>query len=61
MSAFNFWDVHSFEDIQYVSEPVITMAIEAKHPRELPKLVDGLQRISIEDPNLIVKINEESC
>ena len=53
-------NVHSFEDIQYVSEPVITMAIEAKHPRELPKLVDGLQRISIEDPNLIVKINEES-
>lgn len=53
-------NIHSFEDIQYVSEPVITMAIEAKHPRELPKLVDGLQRISIEDPNLIVKINEES-
>ena len=53
-------NIHSFEDIEYVSEPVITMAIEAKHPRELPKLVDGLQRISIEDPNLIVKINEES-
>ena len=53
-------NIHSFEDIQYVSEPVITMAIEAKHPIELPKLVDGLQRISIEDPNLIVKINEES-
>jgi elongation factor 2 len=49
-----------FESIKYVSEPVVTVAIEAKNPRDLPKLVDSLQKMHIEDPNLIVKINEES-
>ncbi|MCP8310309.1 MAG: elongation factor EF-2 [Candidatus Methylarchaceae archaeon HK01M] len=49
-----------FEQIKYVSEPVVTIAIESKHPRELPKLVDSLRKLSIEDPNLIMKINEET-
>jgi len=49
-----------FEGIQYVSEPVVQMAIEPKHPKDLPKLVEALRRITIEDPNLVVKINEES-
>ncbi len=49
-----------FEQIKYVSEPVVTIAIESKHPRELPKLVDSLKKLSIEDPNLILKINEET-
>lgn len=53
-------DVHSFEGIHYVSEPVITIAVEAKHPRDLPKLVEALRRMSIEDPNLVIRINEES-
>ncbi|MFQ6134654.1 MAG: elongation factor EF-2 [Nitrososphaerales archaeon] len=53
-------DVHPFESIRYVSEPVVTMAVESKHPRDLPKLVDALRRLSIEDPNLVVSINEES-
>ena len=53
-------DVHTFESIKYVSEPVITIAVEPKHPRDLPKLVEGLRRMSIEDPNLVVKINDES-
>ena len=29
-----------FESIEYVSEPVITIAIEPKHPKDLPRLVD---------------------
>jgi len=49
-----------FEGVQYVSEPVIQMAVEPKHPKDLPKLVEALRRITIEDPNLVVKINEES-
>ena len=53
-------DVHAFEGIHYVSEPVITIAMEAKHPRDLPKLVEALRRMSIEDPNLVIRINEES-
>ena len=53
-------DVHLFENIKYVSEPVVTVAVESKQPRELPKLVDAMRKLSIEDPNLVVKINEES-
>jgi len=49
-----------FESIQYVSEPVITIAIEPKHPRELPRLVDLMGRLAIDDPNLVTKINKET-
>ena len=52
--------IHTFEGIQYVSEPVVSIAVEPKHPKDLPKLVEALNRITIEDPNLVVKINEES-
>lgn len=52
--------VPAFESIKYVSEPVVTIAIEPKHPKDLPKLVEALRRITVEDPNLIVKINEET-
>ena len=53
-------NVPAFESIKYVSEPVVTIAIEPKHPKDLPKLVEALRRITVEDPNLIVKINEET-
>jgi elongation factor 2 len=53
-------DVAIFEGIKYVSEPVVQIAVEAKYPKDLPKLVEALRRITIEDPNLVVKINEES-
>ena len=53
-------DVSIFEGIKYVSEPVVQIAVEAKFPKDLPKLVEALRRITIEDPNLVVKINEES-
>ncbi|MEM3386300.1 MAG: elongation factor EF-2 [Nitrososphaerales archaeon] len=53
-------DLVPFESIKYVSEPVVTVAVEPKHPRDLPKLVDVLHRLSIEDPNLVIKINEET-
>jgi elongation factor 2 len=50
----------AFESIKYVSEPVVTIAVEPKHPKDLPKLVEALRRVTVEDPNLIVKINEET-
>ena len=52
--------IPAFESIKYVSEPVVTIAVEPKHPKDLPKLVEALRRITMEDPDLIVKINEES-
>ena len=52
--------IPAFESIKYVSEPVVTIAVEPKHPKDLPKLVEALRKITVEDPNLIIKINEES-
>ena len=49
-----------FERIKYVSEPVITIAIEPKHPRDLPRLIDVMGRLAIEDPNLVTSINKET-
>ncbi|RLG60865.1 elongation factor EF-2 [Candidatus Geothermarchaeota archaeon] len=53
-------DMIPFEAIKYISEPVVTIAIEPKHSRDLPKLVSELRKMAIEDPNLVVKINEET-
>lgn len=49
-----------FESIRYVSEPVMTLAVEPKHPRDLPELVNVMKRLSIEDPNLKVHIDEQT-
>lgn len=49
-----------FERIRYVSEPVITVAVEPKNPADLPRLMDAVNRICIEDPNLMAFVNEET-
>jgi len=49
-----------FERLHYVSEPVVTVAVEPKNPKELPKLIDALYKLSIEDPTIQVKINQET-
>ena len=53
-------DMPLFEGVKYVSEPVVQVAVEPKHPKDLPKLVEVLKQLTIEDPNLVVKIDEES-
>jgi len=50
----------SFEEITYASDPVVTIAIEPKHPRELPRLLSLLETISKGDPNLIFSVNEQT-
>ncbi|KYH41048.1 MAG: translation elongation factor aEF-2 [Candidatus Bathyarchaeota archaeon B63] len=49
-----------FERITYISEPVVTIALEPKHPKDLPRLVDVMNRLSIDDPNLVTTINKET-
>jgi len=49
-----------FEEMRYISEPVVTVAVETKNFQDLPKLVTELKRISREDPNVKIKINEET-
>ncbi|CAG0952965.1 partial Elongation factor G, partial [Methanosarcinales archaeon] len=47
-----------FESIRHVSEPVMTVAVEAKHMKDLPKLVEVLRQVAKEDPTLKVMINQ---
>jgi len=49
-----------FERIKYVSEPVMTIAIEPKNPKDLPRLIDAMSRLSIEDPNLFTTMDKET-
>jgi len=49
-----------FEKMKYISDPVVTVAIEPKYSRDLPKLIDALHKMAIEDPTLSVKINQET-
>ncbi len=49
-----------FESIRHVSEPVMTVAVEAKHMKDLPKLVEVLRQVAKEDPTLKVMINQET-
>jgi len=53
-------EVEAFEQIQYMFEPVITKAIEAKNPSDLPKLIEVLIQVSKEDPSIVIEINQET-
>ncbi|MCK4937066.1 MAG: elongation factor EF-2 [Methanosarcinales archaeon] len=53
-------DMLPFESIKHASEPVVTVAVEAKHMKDLPKLVEVLRQVAKEDNTLKVTINEET-
>jgi len=53
-------DMHPFEGMIHVSEPVVTMAVEAKSMKDLPKVIEVLRQVAKEDPTLSVKIDEET-
>jgi elongation factor 2 len=39
-----------FESINYVSEPVMTAAVEPKNPKDILALLKALQKLVTEDP-----------
>ena len=49
-----------FEGINYVSEPVVTLAIEPKNPQDIPVLLEALDKLASEDPNLKVVADKET-
>lgn len=53
-------DMEAFEQIKHISEPVVTVKVEAKRPSDLPKLVKALRSASKSDPSIVVNIDEES-
>ncbi|MCD6480834.1 MAG: elongation factor EF-2 [Thermoplasmata archaeon] len=53
-------DTDPFESIKHISEPVVTVRVEAKRPADLPKLVKVLRDVSKADPSIQVEINQET-
>ena len=53
-------DITPFEAIKHIFDPVVTKAIEAKNPKDLPKLIIALRDMNKEDPTMRVEINEET-
>jgi len=51
---------HPFEELKHIFEPVITKAIEATKPQDLPKLVEVLRKVAKEDPSVKIEINQET-
>ncbi len=49
-----------FEPMRYMSDSVMTVAVEPKNPRDLPKMKEAIDRLSIEDPNISITINEKT-
>jgi elongation factor 2 len=53
-------ETEPFEKISHIFEPVITKAIEATKPADLPKLIEILRIVGKEDPTIQIEINEET-
>merc|ERR1712226_1356859 len=54
-----FKDAHNMKVMKFSVSPVVRVAVEPKNPSELPKLVEGLKRLSKSDP-MVQCIIEES-
>jgi elongation factor 2 len=50
----------SFESARRVSEPVMSLAIEPKNPKDLGHLVDTLNKLTTEDPDLEAYADKET-
>ncbi len=49
-----------FEAITHIFEPVVTKAIKAQRPADLPRLIEVLRQVNKEDPTIKIEINEET-
>jgi elongation factor 2 len=52
-------EAHNIKVMKYSVSPVVRVAVSVKNPNDLPKLVDGLKKLSKSDP-LVQCITEES-
>ncbi|WP_308571396.1 elongation factor EF-2 [uncultured Methanobacterium sp.] len=52
--------IDPFEGLEHISEPVVTVAVEAKNTKDLPKLIEVLRQVGKEDPTVKMQINEET-
>jgi len=49
---------YPLRDMKYSVSPVVRVAVEAKNPADLPKLVEGLKRLAKSDPLVVCSIEE---
>lgn len=49
---------YPLRDMKYSVSPVVRVAVQAKNPADLPKLVEGLKRLSKSDPLVVCCIEE---
>merc|ERR1712226_255196 len=52
-------DAHNIADMKYSVSPVVKVAVKTKDGKDLPKLVEGLKKLSKSDP-LVICTTEES-
>ena len=53
-------DATPFEAIRHYSEPVVTVAVEPKSMKDLPKFIDALRSLAKADASLQVSTNQET-
>ncbi|HEV8361034.1 MAG TPA: elongation factor EF-2 [Candidatus Thermoplasmatota archaeon] len=53
-------DMEPFEKIVHYTDPVVTVKVEPKHTKDLPKLVETLRMVAKADPSIEVEINQET-
>ncbi len=53
-------DAVPFEAIRHISEPVVTVAVEPKSMKDLPKFIDALRGLAKADASLDVSTNQET-
>jgi len=53
-------ETQPFEGLKYVSDPVVTVAVEPEDVKDLPLFDKVIHKLTLEDPNLHFKINKES-
>jgi elongation factor 2 len=53
-------ETHPFEGLKYVSDPVVTVAVEPEDVKDLPLFDKVMHRLTTEDPNLHFTMDKES-
>jgi elongation factor 2 len=53
-------ETHSFEGLKYVSDPVVTVAVEPEDVKDLPLFDKVMHKLTTEDPNVHFKMDKES-
>jgi len=53
-------ETHPFEGLKYVTDPVVTVAVEPEDVKDLPLFDKVMHKLTTEDPNLHFKMDKES-